>query len=96
MTPDAMMTPKEMESYKPDIELVILARQAGFLMPDFAIDKANDAWACRKVPAMWLALAKFKYICQQEEKAKFADAYAEFNKLIKPVVHSDTESFPPP
>jgi len=49
-------------------------------MPDFAIDKANDAWACRKVPAMWLALAKFKYICQQEEKAKFADAYAEFNK----------------
>jgi hypothetical protein len=80
MTPDAMMTPKEMESYKPDIELVILARQAGFIMPDFAIDSPTDAWAGRKVPAMWLALAKFKHICQQEEKAKFADAYAEFNK----------------
>jgi len=74
------MTLEEMNSYKPDAELVALARQAGFIMPDFAIDKANDAWAGRKVPAMWLALAKFKHICQQEEKAKFADAYAEFNK----------------
>ena len=33
---------------------------------------------------------------QQKAKAKFADAYAEFNKLITPVVHSDTESSPPP
>jgi len=69
-----------MNSYKPDAELVTLARQAGFIMPDFAIDSATDAWAGRKVPLMWLALAKFKHICQQEEKAKFADAYAEFNK----------------
>ena len=80
MTPDAMMTPKDMESYKPDLELLIFARQAGFIMPDFAINSPNDAWAGRKVPAMWLALAKFKYLCEQEEKAKFADAYAEFNK----------------
>jgi hypothetical protein len=69
-----------MSSYNPDPELVELARKAGFIMPDFAIDSANDAWAGRKVPSMWLALAKFKHICQQEEKAKFADAYFEFSK----------------
>lgn len=86
------MTPKEMETYKPDPELVALARLAGFIMPDFAVDSATDAWAGRKVPLMWLALAKFKHICQQEEKAKFADAYASF----KPVVHSDTASCLPP
>jgi len=49
-------------------------------MPDFAIDSPNDAWAGRKIPSMWLALAKFRHICQQEEKAKFADAYFEFSK----------------
>ena len=69
-----------MSSYKPDQELVELARTAGFIMPDFAIDSPNDAWAGRKVPSMWLALAKFKHICQQEEKARFADAYAIFHK----------------
>jgi len=69
-----------MSSYNPDPELVELARKAGFIMPDFAIDSPNDAWAGRKIPEMWLALAKFRHICQQEEKAKFADAYFEFSK----------------
>jgi hypothetical protein len=74
------MKPEEICLYKPSAELVALARQAGFIMPDFAVDSQNDGWAGRKVPLMWLALAKFKHICEHEEKAKFADAYAEFNK----------------
>jgi hypothetical protein len=69
-----------MSSYNPDPELVELARKAGFIMPDFAIDSPNDVWAGRKIPEMWLALAKVRHICQQEEKAKFADAYFEFSK----------------
>ena len=95
MVSEEPMTVKEMESYKPYLELVILARQAGFIMIEF-FNQPTDCWAGRKVPLMWLALAKIKYLCEQEEKARFADAYAEFNKQIKPVVHSDTESSPPP
>jgi hypothetical protein len=79
MVSEEPMTVKEMESYKPYLELVIFARQAGFTMPEFHYTP-TDCWAGRKVPAMWLALAKIKYLCEQEEKVKFADAYAEFNK----------------
>jgi len=73
------MKPKEMNLYKPDAELVDLAKKGGFLVPEFALESPNATHAEFKISEMWLALAKFKHLCQQEEKAKFADAYLKFN-----------------
>jgi hypothetical protein len=86
-----LLTRESIDSYRPDDELVILARDAGFVMPDFAVEYNND-WSGRKVTLMWIALAKFRHLVQQEEKIKFADAYVEFKKEknIKFVNHSDT------
>jgi hypothetical protein len=86
-----LLTRESIDCYRPDDELVILARDAGFVMPDFAVEYGND-WSGRKVTLIWIALAKFRHLVQQEEKVKFADAYVEFKKEknIKFVNHSDT------
>jgi len=75
----SLLTKESIDSYRPDDELKCLAADAGFVMPDFAVEYGND-WGGRKVTLMWIALAKFRHLVQQEEKVKFADAYVEFKK----------------
>ena len=74
-----LLTRESIDSYRPDTDLVILARDAGFMMPEFSAEYGDD-WGGRKVTLMWIALAKFRHLVQQEEKIKFADAYVEFKK----------------
>jgi hypothetical protein len=75
----SLLTRESIDSYRPDDELKCLAADAGFVMPDFAVEYGND-WSGRKATLMWIALAKFRHLVQQEEKIKFADAYFEFKK----------------
>jgi hypothetical protein len=78
----SLLNRESIDSYRPDDELKCLAADAGFVMPDFAVEYGND-WSGRKVTLMWIALAKFRHLVQQEEKVKFADAYVKFKKEKK-------------
>lgn len=75
-----LLTRESIDNYRPDDELVILARDAGFVMPDFAVEYGDD-WGGRKTTLMWIALAKFRHLVQQEEKIKFADVYVEITLI---------------
>jgi hypothetical protein len=78
----SLLKRESIDSYRPDDELKCLAADAGFVMPDFAVEYGND-WGGRKVTLMWISLAKFRHLVQQEEKVKFADAYVEFKSSKK-------------